>query len=524
MSFTAKGPDEFAEFVELDDESATAALAGWLVSFTRAGDFIALGGELGAGKTSFARAYLRALMNDDDLEAPSPTFSLMQVYEQPDCSVVHADFYRLRTIEELQELGWEEATASAVTLVEWAERLSAALPPDRLEVNFSIDLARGPNFRRAELRAHGGMRARFSHARAIATLLERAGWEKALRVSMYGDASSRAYERLTDAAGRTAILMISPPRLNGPSLRFGKSYAEIARLSPDIRAFLAMAEGLRALGYSTPRVFAHSVADGLALIEDFGNETIADANGPNPSRYTEATALLADLHARELPNELLVAEQKYAIPVYDIEALLIEVELALDWYAPAVARGAPSSGARMQFLNLWRDALTPVLAQPTTWTLRDYHSPNLHWLLSREGLARLGLIDFQDAVRGPPAYDVASLLQDARLSVPSDLELRLLALYSRRRGNSDPLFDHDTFAASYAIMGAQRATKILGLFTRLDRRDGKPQYLSLLPRIEQTLAKNLAHPALESLRGWFAAHLPRALGPESLIAEPLIDD
>jgi aminoglycoside/choline kinase family phosphotransferase len=194
--------------------------------------------------------------------------------------------------------------------------------------------------------------------------------------------------------------------------------------------------------------------------------------------------------------------------------MLIEVELALDWYAPAIARGAPSSGARMQFLGLWREILSPPLAEPLTWTLRDYHSPNLHWLAERNGLARLGLIDFQDAVLGPPAYDVASLLQDARQAVPADTEQRLVALYARRRGQADPTFDVETFVANYAIMGAQRATKILGLFTRLDRRDGKPQYLRLLPRIEQTLARNLAHPALEPLRRWFETQLPRALdGP-----------
>jgi hypothetical protein len=160
-----------------------------------------------------------------------------------------------------------------------------------------------------------------------------------------------------------------------------------------------------------------------------------------------------------------------------------------------------------------------VLAQPTTWTLRDYHSPNLHWLPDRDGLKRLGLIDFQDAVLGPPAYDVASLLQDARVAVPDDLELRLLAHYARRRANADPDFDATAFTAAYSIMGAQRATKILGIFTRLDRRDGKPQYLGHLPRIERTLAKNLKHPALETLRQWFETHLPRALGTSSPPAE-----
>jgi aminoglycoside/choline kinase family phosphotransferase len=306
--------------------------------------------------------------------------------------------------------------------------------------------------------------------------------------------------------------MISPPRPSGPTLRFGKSYPEIARLSADIRAFLAVAEGLRARGFSTPRIFAHDVTGGLALIEDFGDALVADENGPSAPRYAEATSLLADLHGRTLPAELRVEDETYTLPPYDIEAMSIEVELALDWYAPVIARGNPSSGARMQFIALWREVLAPVIAAPTTWTLRDFHSPNLHWLADRDGLRRLGLIDFQDAVLGPPAYDVASLLQDARQEVPADLELRLLAHYARRRANSDPTFDASAFASAYAVMGAQRATKILGIFTRLDRRDGKPQYLRLLPRIERTLAKNLSHPTLEPLRLWFATHLPRALG------------
>ena len=283
---------------------------------------------------------------------------------------------------------------------------------------------------------------------------------------MQGDASARAYERLTASDGQTAILMISPPRPDGPILRYGKPYAAIAKLAPDIRAFLAVAEGLRALGYSSPRVFAHSVADGLALLEDFGAETIADERGPNAARYAEATALLADLHGRAPPRELPVDGETYALPIYDGEAMLVEVELALDWYAPAIARTKPPSGARAQFLGLWRDVLAPILAQPTTWTLRDYHSPNLHWLESRAGLQRLGLIDFQDAVLGPPAYDLASLLQDARVEVSDDLELRLLALYARRRAGADPAFDAEAFAASYAVMGAQRATKIFSASSR----------------------------------------------------------
>ncbi|HYA72975.1 MAG TPA: tRNA (adenosine(37)-N6)-threonylcarbamoyltransferase complex ATPase subunit type 1 TsaE [Roseiarcus sp.] len=500
------------ESIDLPDEAATLALAKWMAGFAQPGDFIALSGDLGAGKTTFARGFLRALLDDPELEAPSPTFTLMQVYQGPEFPVVHADFYRLRGAEELAQLGWDEVVEDAVTLVEWPNRAAEALPPDRLEIEFAFDLSKGADFRRAEVRALGALAARYARARAIEALLRRAGWAEARRVHLQGDASARAYERLIAGDGQTAILMISPPRAQGPILRYGKSYAAIAKLAPDIRAFLAMAEGLRALGYSSPRVFAHSVADGLALIEDFGSETIVDARGPHAARYAEATALLADLHERAPPGELTVDGETYALPIYDAEAMLVEVELALDWYAPAIARTNPPSGARMQFLGLWREALAPILAQPTTWTLRDYHSPNLHWLENRAGLQRLGLIDFQDAVLGPPAYDLVSLLQDARVDVPDDLELRLLALYARRRASADAAFDAKAFTASYAVMGAQRATKILGIFARLDKRDGKPHYLQHLPRVERRLAKNLAHPLLQPLKLWYQAYLPRALG------------
>ncbi|MBV8472574.1 MAG: tRNA (adenosine(37)-N6)-threonylcarbamoyltransferase complex ATPase subunit type 1 TsaE [Hyphomicrobiales bacterium] len=500
------------ESIDLIDEAATLEFAAWIAGFVEPGDFLALAGDLGAGKTTFARGFLRALMRDPELEAPSPTFTIMQVYDGPRFPVVHADFYRLRGAAELTELGWDEAIEGAVALAEWADRAAEALPRDRLEIAFVFDAGQGAEFRRAEVRAFGALAGRYARARATDALLRQAGWDEARRDYLVGDASVRAYERLTMGDGRTAILMIAPPRPDGPIVRYGKPYAAIAKLSPDIRAYLAVGEGLRALGYSTPRVYAHSVADGLALIEDFGAVTVADERGPNSARYAEATALLADLHARSLPPELPVDDETYALPVYDVDAMLIEVELALDWYAPAVERVMPSSGARAQFYALWRDLLGPILAQPVTWTLRDYHSPNLHWLENRAGLHRLGLIDFQDAVLGPPAYDLASLLQDARVDVSDDLELRLLAFYTRLRAAADSAFDAEGFAASYAVMAAQRATKILGIFTRLDRRDGKPQYLRHLPRIQRRLAKNLAHPLLQPLRSWYQTHLPRAFG------------
>ena len=505
---------------EVVDEAATLAIAAAQAAWLEPGDFVALSGDLGAGKTMFARGLLRALLEEPSLEAPSPTFTLMQVYDAPHGPVVHADFYRLRGPLELENLGWDEAIEGAVAIVEWPERIPEALPPDRLEVTLRYDPSRGPEFRVLEMRGLGRVARRLGRALSVGTLLEGAGWGEAKREFLQGDASVRLYERLTKADGATAILMISPPRPEGPIIRFGKPYAAIARLATDIRAFLAVAEGLRGLGFSAPRILAASVEHGLALIEDLGAETVVEDGAPNPVRYAEAVALIADLHGRDLPDALPVGEELYPLPTYDVEAMLIEVELIIDWYAASVARTAVPSGARMQFLRVWRDILGPILAEPTTWTLRDFHSPNLHWLPDRPGVARVGLIDFQDAVLGPPAYDLASLLQDARVDVPDDLEMRLMAFYVRRRSLADPAFDAERFAASYAAMAAQRATKILGLFARLDKRDGKPQYLKHLPRIERYLAKDLAHPLLAPLALWYQAHLPQALGPGPASPEP----
>jgi tRNA threonylcarbamoyl adenosine modification protein YjeE len=497
--------------IDLPDEPATTALARRVAEWLQPGDLVALSGDLGLGKTTFARALIRTLTGDPALEAPSPTFTLMQTYDGPGYPIVHADFYRIKHPGELINLGWEDANDGALVIVEWPQRAEEALNRDRLEIALAPS-PDGPEARVATIQGHGAFGPRVARARGIASILAEAGWSDAKRIFMQGDASIRAYEKLVAPSGETAILMISPPRPDGPIVRYGKPYAAIAKLSDDIRAFIAMDDGLLREGFSTPRILAHNVADGLAVLEDLGDQFIAGPRGPIAERYAVAVDLLAELHRRALPSELPVDDETYVIRPYDVEAMLVEVELALDWYAPYVAKVTPASGARAQFLSLWRDALAPILAAPTTWTLRDYHSPNLLWLADREGLGRIGLIDFQDCVLGPPAYDLAALLQDARIDVREALELQLMAQYTRRRLQDDKRFDVAAFAASYAIMGAQRATKILGIFARLDRRDGKPQYLAHLPRLKKYLMRNLTHPALRDLKAWYETNLPGVFG------------
>jgi hypothetical protein len=218
--------------------------------------------------------------------------------------------------------------------------------------------------------------------------------------------------------------------------------------------------------------------------------------------------VLIALHKQILPDLLPVAPHvSYRLPAYDMDAFLIEVELLLEWYLPH-RRTMLSPQARSEYSSLWRHALHPAAEALETWVLRDYHSPNLLWLPDRRGIACLGLLDFQDAVLGPAAYDLASLLNDARVDVPATWETEMLRNYVRARTIDDPKFDTDHFALLYATLAAQRASKILGIFARLNRRDHKPQYLRHLPRVWTYLQRALNHPALAPLADWYKDHVP----------------
>lgn len=497
--------------VELPDEAATARLARQLAPSLTAGDLVTLSGDLGVGKTSFARALVRVLAENDALDVPSPTFTLLQTYETPRMPVVHADLYRIGGVDDLAELGWDEAADGALVLVEWPEKAGFLVEAERLDVHLQI--RPGGAGRVAVLTGWGAWAGRLERARAIGALLARAGWSEARRDFLLGDASTRAYERLT-LGDRTAILMIMPRRPDGPPVRMGKPYSAIARLAESVHPFVAMDLALRAQGFSAPEIYAADLDAGLLLTEDLGDEPAVGAAGPVPERYAEAAAVLAQLHGRDLPTVLPIAPGiEHALPPYDLDALSIEVELLLDWYLPHIAGVTVSGSARATFVSLWRSVLEPIVTGPATWVLRDYHSPNLIWLGDRQGAGRVGLIDFQDAVLGHAAYDLVSLLQDARVDVPEDLELKLLGHYARLRKSADPAFAMGDFAKAYAVLGAQRATKILGIFARLDRRDGKPQYLRHLPRMQRYLARDLAHPVLSDLKVWYETVTPSLFTP-----------
>ena len=496
--------------IELPDVNATEHLAMDLAATIRPGDLITLSGDLGAGKTTLVRAVLRYLAGDAKLEVPSPTFTMLQRYELPLFPVVHADLYRITTVAELAELGWEDAAENAAVFVEWPDRAGALLQADRLDLSLSVAPEVGQTHRQVRLTGTGSWAGRLAQLRAARSLLDASGFGTALRQHLEGDASTRSYERLF-LNDTTAILMKVPLQSREPALAHGRTYSQVAHLADNVRPFAALARGLRERGFSAPEIYAADHGHGLLLLEDFGDERFVTGDPPAPIevRYAAAIDLLVALHSFDLPETLPVAPRvEHRLPTYDIDALLVEVELLFDWYIPYRGRGPRDSNARETFLRLWRYALAEILPEPKTWVLRDFHSPNLLWLPQRSGIERVGLLDFQDAVLGPPAYDVASLLMDARVDISETLELKLLARYALGRKARDPVFDPTNFASRYVVLGAQRATKILGIFARLDRRDRKPQYLRHLPRVWMYLMRAFQHPSLADIRNWYFANVP----------------
>ncbi len=311
---------------------------------------------------------------------------------------------------------------------------------------------------------------------AVRRFLGAHGFAGAKRVPLAGDASVRRYQRL-NGGPRPAVLMAASPT------------------ALDLRPFLEVAGWLRQRGLSAPEVIAADLTAGFVLLEDLGDDlfsrVVADGR-LEPLLYETAVDLLAALH-REPPD--------LTLPRYDDAWLMREAALLVEWYAPDLGPAATAD-----YLATWQHLLPAARAGADRFVYVDYHADNLLWLPARAGLARVGLLDFQDARLGPSAYDVVSLLEDARRDVDAELAEAMVQRYL----NARPELDADAFRCAYALLGAQRNAKILGLFTRLARRDGKPHYLDLLPRVRAHLGQDLRHPVLEPLRRWFAHHLPLA--------------
>ncbi len=325
-----------------------------------------------------------------------------------------------------------------------------------------------------------------SREMALETFLAAQGWGAAARGMIAGDASFRRYWRLR-RGDETAVLMDAPPP------------------DEDVGPFIAIDRHLRSQGFSAPAIYAQDATAGFLLLEDLGDDLYTPmlARGADEAElYGAAVDLLVELHRLPVPG---------GITAYDTAEMIAKAELLLDWYLPALTGEPVADRTRRDYTAIWQDLLRGADTLPPVLALRDYHADNLIWLPGRQGTARVGLLDFQDAMAASPAYDLVSLLADIRRDVPADLAAIMIDRYVAASACDEAKFRH-----AYDVMGAQRNSRIIGTFVRLWQRDGKPGYPAYLPKLWEVLEPLLTRPGLEALRDWMDHEVPMVLRREPL--------
>lgn len=323
-------------------------------------------------------------------------------------------------------------------------------------------------------------------AREIEQFLETAGWAGAVVTALAADASFRRYDRIS-LNDRGAVLMDAPPP------------------QEDTRPFIRVAKYLTQMGFSAPKIMAEDPERGFLLLEDLGDDTYTRvlANGGDMrDLYSLAVDTLVHLHEVSAPSNI-----PNGTPAYDMDALMKEAMLFVEWYLPAIT-GKPTDPALMSsYVDVWQNCFEDIAECRETLVLRDYHVDNLMWLPDRTGTERCGLLDFQDALIGSRAYDVMSLIEDARRDIPDLIREEMISRYL----SSSPDIIGQDFRRDIAILGAGRHAKVIGIFTRLSERDGKSQYLHHISRVWRLLERDLMHPALTGVADWFEQNVPHDL-------------
>jgi tRNA threonylcarbamoyl adenosine modification protein YjeE len=482
----------------------TENLAKKIAKYVVAGDVIRLVGDLGVGKSVFARSVIRALGHKGK-HIPSPTFTLIQTYDDTRMPVVHVDLYRIDSAEEVEALGLDCWLDHGAILVEWPEKAEEWFPeqkPDLLDFHIMemdnpgtltvIFREKPDGSRQVTLSGGDSWNRRLSlvdnHFDRPVTSKERqhfiadCGYRNHVISPVSEDASFRTYWRINTPKG-SRIIMDSPPPVES------------------VKPVIKMTKYLEGLGVHVPHIYEQNEKDGFLLLEDFGNTTVRNGilneNKPLEPWYYKAVDVLSHIAASPLPD----------IREYTKKALWSEVSRFVDWYLPYARSHATHTADRRAFKRMWEPLFDKILDVPQTTVLWDYHADNLMMLTENapgEGLEDIGVIDFQDARIGPVSYDMSMLLQDVRFEISKDLEERLIQHFL----DSQPNIDEKKFILSYRLINLQRTLKIIGGFTRLHARDGKEHYLQYLPRCWEIVDEALRIPECEEMKVFMNGLVP----------------
>ncbi|PLW75886.1 tRNA (adenosine(37)-N6)-threonylcarbamoyltransferase complex ATPase subunit type 1 TsaE [Cohaesibacter celericrescens] len=493
-------------------EAASSALAADIACLVQQGDILALDGDLGLGKSTFARALLRARAENPDLEVPSPTFTLVQTYDFPnedaDLEISHFDLYRIGDFEELFEIGLEDSWQSGCALIEWPDRAEELLPEQSLWLRFE----NGADSQSRKLTLFGDCSwgERLQRMCQKRQLLIDCGWEDGIRAPIKGDLSPRNYDRVhrpdepPKKISTSAILMDMPERQPGPVLSDGRLYDHVAHRVTKLAPMICTREGLQKLGLKVPEVYGFALQEGLALWEDFGAQTLTEGpDKPVEERYLATVSALADLHNQPLPDAFETTAGRHELSHYDEDAFGVELDVFVDFFWPHVKMASCPPALRAEFHQLWRPLLTHLTASEQVLVLRDVQDPNCFWLDVTTRKGPVGFIDFQDCLIGPSAYDLAALAMDARVTIPVHLAEKMVTAYKSKRDlNAEA---SAAFDAAFCLCACQRTMKNLGAFARAADQAGRPDYLDHIPRSLDYLTRAMTHPLLSELKDWYGS-------------------
>lgn len=489
--------------IHVPDENAMINLAKQVARYAEAGDFIALSGTLGMGKSTFARGFIRALANQDDLAVPSPTFTLMQPYDETRLPVAHVDAYRMEGADELYALHLEDMFDHGVVLMEWPEKVAESVPEQEPPYRYPMESEFGSRLdititesedggRTLSFAAWGSWPQRMGlvlpeHARAVTqegrtNFLKSKGIDSVSK-QLNQDCSFRTYHRVM-VEGESRILMDAPAPMENAAM------------------FQKMQAVLKDMKVRVPEIYEEDLDGGYLLLEDFGGTVLRTAvqEGTAAKPWLKvAVELLADFANRgqvDLPWP------------YGAASLWQEACRYTDWYLPAEVGHATDVGVRKEFQNLWYKLYTYIEKLPRAFSHWDFHVDNLMLLSAVPAKDSLGVIDFQDARCGSIAFDLSCLLEDR---FPSD-EATKQELIDYFLSLLKTKVDKEEFMVAYRICVAHRFLKITGLLERLERRDMRVDVKGRMPQVWATIRWAVAHPVLTDVRIFLETHSPEEMG------------
>lgn len=479
--------------------SDTKLLAENIAKIIKSGDVITLQGNLGAGKTAFSRFLINSFF-EDDVEVTSPTFNILHPYDALNFTINHFDLYRIEDESELENIGFFDALGDGVCLIEWPEIANNYLLNNAIIVTISNNSNDNRTISIKASQEHiqqlKGLIMK-NRENLLVKFIEKNKLDHCERYRLASDASFRAYERLKNGT-KSFMLMDAPPE------------------KEKVKEFISIANYLKNNGFSAPEILDTDIENGFILLEDFGDDSFSAVLSGN-SKYNKSSEEELYKSAIEALIELAKTDLKTDLPPYDRAVYMREVKLLSEWYLPYINSDYDTANASKEYEQIWHEILnTEGVEVQSHVILRDYHADNLMWLPTRENTAKVGLLDFQDALLGSPLYDIVSLLEDARRDVSTKTVQTCIDYYLEQ----NPQMNKEQFMEQYYIIAAQRNCKIIGIFARLAIRDGKQRYMSYLPRVWAHLEKDLQHPALAKLKNWMDKTIPAELRKKDALVIP----